>query len=271
VRDERRGARLVDPGELARLAPIPIAGVLGGVHAELDLRVDPRTAASALARLLEDDPGARVHWRTAAQTVDRGEVKTSRGTIRADAVVVCPGPDLDTLFPGSLAPLTRCALQMLRVAAPHGRRYRPALLTGLSLLRYPGFREADPQSHARIAARVATESAALAAAGVHLIATQRADGDLILGDTHAYATTVDPFRDEALDELLLALARELLGASELRVRERWQGVYPVIPGESFHVVSPAPAVRVVEVVSGIGMTTSFGLAEHVLDGLLASI
>ena len=30
-------------------------------------------------------------------------------------------------------------LQMLRVAAPTGRRYRPALATGLTLLRHPAF------------------------------------------------------------------------------------------------------------------------------------
>lgn len=80
--------------------------------------------------------------------------------------------------------------------------------------------------------------------------------------------TLDPFRDEALDDLLLAEARALLGVDRLTVRERWQGAYASAPGE-FLVATPVDGARVVSVTTGIGMTTAFGLAPEVLDDLLA--
>jgi D-hydroxyproline dehydrogenase subunit beta len=81
---------------------------------------------------------------------------------------------------------------MLRVAGPGGRRYTPALLTGLSLLRYPAF--TVQRGSERVRARIAEERPELVAAGIHLIVAQLPGGDLIVGDTHEYADTVSPFR-----------------------------------------------------------------------------
>jgi len=132
ARDERRGARVITREEVAELAPIPIDGVVGALHARRDIRVDPRRAVAGLASLLEQDPGARVIWNAHAHGADPG---------RVDA----------------------CRLQMLRVAGPGGRRYAPALLTGLSLLRYPAF-TAQPGCE-RVRARITEERPELVAAG----------------------------------------------------------------------------------------------------------
>jgi FAD dependent oxidoreductase TIGR03364 len=266
--DPRRGARLVTPAEVGQLAPLPTGGLAGGLHAASDLRVDPRRAVAGLAALLDDDPLARVLWNTPVHEVAPGMVACAAGTVRAEAVIVCPGPDHDWLGP-ELAPtrrgLTRCKLQMLRVAAPAGRRYEPALLTGLSLLRYPGF-SSQPGAE-RLARRIAAERPELTAAGVHLIVTQLPEGDLVLGDTHEYGDPVSPFGDERLDELVLDEARRLLGVARLDVRQRWHGVYPWAPGEPFAIERPAPGVAVVEIVAGIGMTTALGLAPRTFQAL----
>ena len=52
--------------------------------------------------------------------VEPGLLETSVGTCEADACVVCPGDDFTGLFADRLAAydLTRCKLQMLRIAAP---------------------------------------------------------------------------------------------------------------------------------------------------------
>jgi FAD dependent oxidoreductase TIGR03364 len=266
--DPRRGARLVAAEEVGRLAPLPTGGLVGGLHAALDLRVDPRRAVAALAALLDADPHARLVWSSPALEVSAGVVEATAGSVRAPMVIVCPGPDHEWLGP-ELAPsrhgLTRCKLQMLRVAAPCGRRYRPALLTGLSLLRYPAF-TCQPAA-GRLAQRITAERPELVAAGVHLIVTQLPDGDLVVGDTHEYGDTVSPFADERLDELVLAEARRLLGADRLEVKERWHGVYPSAPGEPFAIEQPLPGVAVVEIVSGVGMTTALGLAPRTFDAL----
>jgi D-hydroxyproline dehydrogenase subunit beta len=272
--DPRRAARLVDPDEVARLAPIPTDGVLGAFHARGDIRVDPRAAVARIAAWLEDDPGARVMWGAAAHVhaVAPGEVQADGVLVRAPLTVICPGPDYRSL-PAELRPtrsgLTLCRLQMLRVQAPLSRRYLPALLTGLSLLRYPAF--TTQPGFKRVRDRIEAERPDLVAAGIHLIVAQLPGGDLILGDTHDYGDTVAPFGCERLDRLVLAEAERLLGADRLEVRERWQGVYPSAPGEHdpFLITDPFPGVRVVEVVAGIGMTTALGLAPRVFDEMLA--
>lgn len=269
--DPRRGARLITADEVGALAPIPTAELVGGLHGGLDLRVDPRTAVGALAALVAEDAGARIVWGAPVHDVAPGTVQTAAGRIRAETIVVCPGPDYDALGPAltpTRADLTRCKLQMLRVAAPDGRRYGPALMTALSLLRYPGF--AGGPAAERLGRRIAAERPDLVAGGVHLIVTQLPGGDLILGDTHEYGDTPSPFGDEALDELVLAEARRLLGVPALALRERWHGVYPSAPGDPFCIEQPLPGVAVVEVVSGIGMTTALGLAPRTFDILAAA-
>jgi FAD dependent oxidoreductase TIGR03364 len=266
--DERRGARLLSAREVGRLAPIPTGELVGGLHAGLDLRVDPRRAVGALAALLDEDPQARVLFSAPVHEIDPGLVRFTGGEVRAPLIIVCPGPEYGWLEP-ELAPhregLTQCKLQMLRVATPAGARYRPALLTALSLVRYPGY-SAQPGADA-LRARIEAERPELLSAGVHLIVTQLPGGDLLLGDTHEYGETVSPFSDERLDELVLAEARRLLGAESLTVRQRWHGVYPSAPGHPFLITEPLPGVVVVEIVSGVGMTTALGLAPRTLETL----
>jgi len=264
--DRGDDVRLLDAAGLRAHAPLGDDTLRGGAHLGPDVRVDPRQALPALAAWLTGQPGVRLLWSTALLGVEPGVVRTSRGPIEADQVVVCVGHDVDHLFPevAAEAGVQRCALHMLQVAAPSGRTYTPAVLTGTSLLRYSAF-TACP-SAADVRARLEREAPELLAADVNLMLTQRPDGDLTIGDTHHRGHSVDPFKDEAFDELLLAETGRLLGVDRLAVRRRWQGVYASAPGE-FLVAAPLERTRVVSVTSGIGMTTAFGLAPEVLDDL----
>ena len=269
----RRGARMLTAAEAGELAPIPTGELLGAMHGTLDLRVDPRSAVAALARLLEEDPDAHVEWGAAVHELEPGEVRSLQLTVRAPRIAICPGPDYAALPPNAqdgLSGLSLCKLQMLCVAAPHGRRYGPALATGLSMIRYPAFTAQSGSEHVR--ERLLAQRPDLLEAGIHLIVTQLPGGDLIVGDTHTYADTPTPFREERLDELLLAEARQLLGVGELEVRERWLGIYPTAAmghlatsGDHFAVTAPFDGARLVEVTSGLGMTMALGHAGTVLD------
>ena len=246
---------------------VPVgAGAIGGAWLPLDLRVDARAAVAAIAAWLAEQ-GVRFHWRTTVLGVEPGQVLTSRGRLDAANIVVAVGHDVDRYFPDLAddAEVTRCSLHMLRVANPTDRPVEPGVFTGLSLLRYNGF-TACP-SAADVRARFARTRPELLDHVVNLMFTQLPDGDLTIGDTHTYANTVRAYRDEELDELVLAETARLLGVDRLIVRERWRGVYASAP-EPFLIAAPMPDVRVVSVTSGIGMTTALGLAPEVLDGLL---
>ena len=270
--DPARQARMLTSAEVGELAPIPTDAVIAGFHSALDLRVDPRAAVAGLAELLEQDRDARVHWRTHVHEIQPGIVRAANLSVRAGAIIVCPGPDFRSLPPAvrpGLEQLTLCTLQMLRLAAPDARRYPTALATGLSLVRYPAF--ATRPEAATLRARLSAERPELLEHGIHLLVTQLPDGDLIVGDTHAYGDTPAPFGEERLYQLVLEEAELLLGYRP-QVRQRWHGIYPSVRAEdsdAFLVTAPLPGVRVVQNVAGIGMTLSPGQAPAVLDALLA--
>ncbi len=263
-----RGTEQVRLRPAGRGVPVPFdhSGARATALLPLDLRVDPREVVRALASWLAEE-GVRFLWGTHVGSVEPGLVHTSRGDVAASSVVHAVGHDVDRLFPDVALEhgVLRCLLQMLEVAPPGGERIGPAVLTGLSMLRYGGLL-AMPAA-AAVRRQFEIDQPELLDVEMNLMLTQRPDGSVVLGDTHRYAVTHDPFDDESDADLLLREGRRLFGA-DLTVRRRWRGVYASSPNTDFLVAAPHPGVRVVSVTSGIGMTTAFGLAPQVLDDLL---
>ena len=100
--------------------------------------------------------------------------------------------------------------------------------------------------------------------GVHLIAVQSEDGSLVVGDSHHYGATPDPFAPDAVDELILDEFRRRAARCRSRVvRERWTGTYASAADRLMLVDRPSPTVRLVMITSGTGASTSFAIAEEV--------
>ncbi|MBV8660065.1 MAG: TIGR03364 family FAD-dependent oxidoreductase [Burkholderiales bacterium] len=237
-----------------------------GLFSPFEIALESRRAIPALASWLAASYPITFEWGCQVNAIAAPTVHTSGGTWRADKVLIAAGDDFKTLYPEAFAPLgvSRCKLQMLRLANP-GHAIGPALLTGLSCLHYPAFAECT--SKAALAAQVAEQTPLLAQHGIHLIVQQVGEsGDLIVGDSHDYADSIDPFDDPQVDALLLELAESLLGQA-LSVKARWHGVYGVGP-KPYEILRPADHVAAVAVTSGVGMSISFALAERVLDTLL---
>jgi FAD dependent oxidoreductase TIGR03364 len=252
---------------MGELRPDADPTIVGGALLRDDLRVDPREAASSLAAWLTSQPGVRMLWQTSYFGSEDGVARTSRGQIRAERTIVCVGHDLDYLFPELAASrgVERCALQMMRIQSPRKMVLRPAVLTGTSMLRYPAFAETGAANALR--AEISSARPELLAIGANVMFTQRPNGTLIVGDSHRYATTLAPFQKEATSGILLAEIEQILGLSELRVLERWQGIYASSAQQPFLIEEVAPGVTVAIVTSGVGMTISFGLAEKTFSTL----
>lgn len=269
-----------DPGQVTLLTPHEVKGqlglgqrdgaghdILGGAQLRDDLRVDPREATRSLARWLAAQPGVRFLWQASYLGPDGDLARTSRGAIRAERTILCVGHDLDYLFPelAAKAGIERCSLQMMRVDAPKGLVLRPAVLTGTSMLRYPAF--AETAAAGALKMELTDDRPELLEIGANVMFTQRPNGTLIVGDSHRYATTMDPFLAEKVSRILLDEIAGILGVNELKVKERWQGVYASSPKQPFLIEEPAPGVTVAIVTSGVGMTISFGLAEKTFAGV----
>ncbi|MGW0605343.1 TIGR03364 family FAD-dependent oxidoreductase [Streptomyces sp. NPDC002644] len=268
-----RGAeqvRLLTPAEVRDRFPLATDEVVGGAHLPQDLRVDPRAAVPALAAWLAE-AGVDLRFGTHVGGVRTGLVHTARGDLRAERIVHATGHDVDRLFPALAeeAGVRRCRLHMLEIAPPGGARVEPAVLTGTSMLRYGGL--AAMPSAKDVRTRIERDSPELLEHVVNLMLTQRPDGSIVLGDTHHYARTHQPFDEEDVTAVLLREGARLLGAAgpeDLVVRRRWRGVYADSAATDVLEAEPCPGVRVVTVTSGIGMTIGLGLAPAVLDRLL---
>jgi FAD dependent oxidoreductase TIGR03364 len=259
--------RLLTPAEVKAAHPeVATPDLLAALWSPHELRVESRQAIPRLAAWLAEKHGVDFHWGTAVLAVETSQVHTTDGVIEADAIAVCPGDDLFTLFPERIAAagVTRCKLQMLRLADP-GFRLSAGVMSDLGLVRYAGY-AALPEA-APLRARLEREQAAQLDNGVHLIVVQSADGSLVVGDSHHYAATPDPFAHQAVDRLILEEFAAVFGREPPPVLERWTGTYASAPDRTVLVDEPMEGVRLVMVTTGAGASTGFGLGEEVVADL----
>ncbi len=261
------GCRLLDRGEVeARQAALATPDLLAALWSPHELRVESREAIPRIAHWLEQRHGVSFLRETVALTVETGKVATSRGLVEADAIAVCPGDDLFSLFPDRIAAygVTRCKLQMLRLADP-GFRLSAGVMSDLGLARYAGY-AALPEA-AALRDRLQREQPHHLANGVHLIVVQSADGTLVVGDSHHYATTPDPFSHETVDRLILDEFEAVFGRAAPSVVERWTGTYASAADRTVVIDTPTAGVRLVMVTTGAGASTGFALGEEVAADL----
>lgn len=264
------GCLLLEPDALRSRHP-EFAGqdFAGGLWSPHEVRIESRQAIPQLAAFLAERHGVEFRRETAVRSIAPPDIETSRGPVQADKVIVCPGDDLATLYPERIAQygVTRCKLQMLRLAGP-GFRLPAAVMSDLGLARYAGY-AALPEA-AALRRKLEVDQRHALDNGVHLIVVQSADGTLVVGDSHHYATTPDPFASEWVDEIILEEFSAVFGRPAPRVLERWTGIYASASERTMFADAPQENVRLVMITSGTGASTSFAIAEEVVDGLFGS-
>jgi FAD dependent oxidoreductase TIGR03364 len=252
----------------ARCRELASADLQAVLESSIELRVDSREAVPKIAAWLAESYGVVFLLKTAVLSVAPPRLETSRGVVDAGAAVVCPGDDFASLFPEQIAKhdVTRCSLQMLRLADP-GFRLPSVLMSDLGLARYAGYSEL-PEAMA-LRERLTAEQGEHLRQGIHLIAVQNSDGTLIVGDSHQYAQTPDFFADERVEQLILEEFAAATGRAPSAVRERWTGTYPSCTDRSMFIEAPAHNVRIVMITGGSGASTGFAIGEEVVAELFA--
>lgn len=266
-----RECRVLEPAAAAaKVGPLRQSGICAALFSPHELRVESRTAVPRLAAWLEATHGVTFLRSTLVTEVRPPAIETTRGTIHADCAVVCAGHDFLTLFPERIATydLTTCKLHMMRVKPAPGPRLGAAVMSDLGLVRYLGYAEL-PEARA-LRDRLAAEQAAALEHGVHLIAVRSADGSLVVGDSHHYGETVDPFAPSRVDELILEELDAVLDLGHRAVTERWTGTYASASDRLMLVDRPLDSVRIVIITSGTGASTAFAIGEEVVAELFDS-
>lgn len=258
-----RGFTLLGPEEVRRLNPALHGDFLAGLHCTTDAVVEPRLALPALRGQLLAGPGYTWLPGTTAMQITGGGVTDHRGVVHAgDHVVVCPGAVQDGCIAELLegAPLRQVQLQMMQTD-PLGARLTTSLADGNSLRYYPAFDVPELADLQPAAPLVTTHR-------MQLLVSQRAGGELTIGDTHASDLPLDFAVDETPYAFMAMQAERLLGRPLPPVRRRWNGVYSQhTEGAVCHREEVMSGVTVVTGPGGRGMTLSPALAEDTLAGL----
>jgi len=262
---EVRGFELLDPEGVRRVNPTIRGEVLAGLHCTTDAVVEPRLALPALRAWLQagngDSPHAYAfHGGRIAVEIGPGYVVDHTGERhRAEVVIVCPGAErqgpIADLVEG--APIRRVQLQMMQTA-PLGERLTTSIADGDSLRYYPAF-DVPALADLRPQAPVAAEH------HMQLLISQRGNGELTVGDTHAYDEPFDFATDEAPYDHLRGRAESILGRPLPPVTRRWTGAYSQSTDDAIcHRRQVALGVWVVTGPGGRGMTLSPAIAEQTL-------
>ncbi|WP_018964121.1 TIGR03364 family FAD-dependent oxidoreductase [Ancylobacter sp. FA202] len=259
------GCELLTPEATRERLPALTGELSGGLWSPHDMRVESRDAIPRLAAWLASE-GVEFRRESAVTAVEPGRVVTSSGTVSAARIVVAPGDDFHTLFEDRFTAygVTRCKLHMLRVSDPALGMLPGSVMTDLSLGRYLGYAELpEAQALKRV---LEAEQAEHLTHGVHLIVVQSADGSLVVGDSHHYGATPDPFAPDFVDELILDEYAALFGRRP-PVTERWIGTYASAPDRLAFIDRPHDHIRLVVVTSGTGASTGFAIAEEAVAEL----
>lgn len=264
-----QACRMVTREEAAQMVPaLRLDGVQEVLYSPHEIRVESAQAIPRIAAWLAERHGVSFQWSTAVHAIEDHCVRTSRGAIQADAIVVCPGDDLSTLFPERIGQygLKICTLQMLRLAQEGARtRLGAAVMSDMSLARYEGF-DALPEARA-LGRRLDEEERESREAGIHLIVVQSADGSLVVGDSHVYGASQEPFAQTRFDELILDEFDRVFDLPRRKVVQRWVGSYVSASDRTVLVDRPADHIRLVMVTGGTGASTGFALGEQVIAEL----
>lgn len=256
------GCRMLSSAEARQDFPALRDG-LGVLYSPHERRVESRDAIPQLSNWLEQALGIDFYWNTTVHGVDLPVVHTSRGLLRAERCIVCPGHELNTLFPEVMAQagIRMCTLQMLRVRPANPVKLPGSVMSDLSLVRYEGY--SDLPESAPLRGVLEREQGEFLEQGIHLIAVQSADGSLVVGDSHVYGTSEAPFASDHTDALILQEMHRVLHLKGATVSERWTGTYASAV-DVVYKAEAAPGVVVGVVTGGTGASTSFAFAEELV-------
>lgn len=265
---ENYDTELLSPLEVVRQSPgVRKEGLRGAMLSKTECTVYSRQAIRQLPVWLRDRFGVEFFFGKAISAIEGNELVSGNEKWRAQHIFVCSGNDFETLYPEWFAqqPLTKCKLQMLKGVPNKPLHLGPSLCAGLTLRHYAAFEKCATLKI--MSDRYDRETSAYHENGIHVLVSQNALGELIIGDSHHYAKTHEPFDYDNIDQLILSYLSTFLQTEDITITERWHGIYPRYAAGIDMILKPTPVVTVVNGLGGAGMTLSFGLAEEVVGAL----
>lgn len=263
--DIREQLQLLDRDEaMSRCSAINPDGFVGALYSDLELCVNPTQAIRTIPGWLSERWKIDFKFETTVVDCSDRNVRTACGNnFKFDRVIICSGHDFETLYPILFRsiPLQKCKLQMMRTQPqPNSWKLSNHIASGLTLRHYSSFRACS--SLQKVIDRVSNQAPELDELGIHVMASQDNLGRVVLGDSHEYGFSIEPFDCERINRLILKELHKIIKLPDWSMESNWHGIYAKIPESIAVIQSPEPDVFVCTGLGGAGMTLAFGIAEN---------
>jgi FAD dependent oxidoreductase TIGR03364 len=186
-------------------------------------------------------------------------------TYSSDKVIICNGRDFRHLYPAVFyeSDIVVSKLQMMKTVAQPGYQLKGSILTGLSIRRYESFEECP--SFAGLQASIIEEK--FKKWGIHILFKQAADGSIIIGDSHEYASAKEQDKlgfsvNQEINNIIIEEAKRIFDIPSWEMAAYWNGYYAQSKKHDVFKKEVADNIHVITAIGGKGMTGSAGLAEE---------
>jgi FAD dependent oxidoreductase TIGR03364 len=241
----------------------------GALHFPDDLTLDPRRMLRQLIPYIVQKKLIDYIPQTTIVSVEASDqhcvVKDAAGNVfSADRVFVCSGADYRTLFPEYFraSGLRICKLQMMQTESQPQYTLPHAILSGLSIRRYPAFKSTP--SYTSLEKEPVDES--IRGYGIHLLFKQTADGSVIIGDSHEYsafqdANVAEEYTNCHINETILQYGQQMIALPSWQIKTMWNGYYLIHPEREIYTETIDDRIHIVTGIAGKGMSTGPGFAQ----------
>ena len=264
------GRKLLGASEVSSFSSqVKTDGLLGALYSPTEGCVDPREVVHCGAKWLVQK-GVKFCFDSMVTSIRSGVVSTSDGQeFHGKKIVVCPGPDLFSLYPGHYEKvgLYQTVLQMMRLRPKNNTENLGIhLCAGLTLGHYGNFKNC-PSLPDLIEAQKQMWKTQMHH-GIHVLVSEHSDGTLTVGDSHAYGRQVSPYSEESIDDAILEALNQFIDRENYDIIHRWRGTYNTHKSLPYWVEEIEDSVIALNLF-GTGMTLSFGVTSKLSEQLFA--
>jgi FAD dependent oxidoreductase TIGR03364 len=242
--------------------------IAGAIFSTNETTINPANALQKIAEGLKEKYKVDFKYNCTVQRINNNLIETNLGAFNAERIIVCTGASHEQFYPEAFThlKLKKCKLQVMKLEITEpGWQLNEAIASGISMLHYSSFYCAP--SIGKLKLFYETNYPELKKYGIHILAVENNNRELIIGDSHEYDEfDFDPGIKTEINDIILHWAGKYLNIQSYKVKETWSGEYLKNMSENIYCrLSPTNNIRIVNAVGGQGMTISFGLAEETFN------
>ena len=258
---------LLNPQEMIEMAPyLEKNHLFGGLYSPNEIRINPLQANRQLHKWLSDK--VDFYYGIKALKVEQGKLHTTQQIFDSENILFSPGCALLNQFPDIAKEIgfEITKLQMMEVKPQRPCKLTASIMSDTSMVFYAGFNQ-QPSADA-LKQVVFSEYPEVKKHGINTIIVQEQNGNLVIGDTHEYGLSPNPFYYSDAENAVLTQINRIIDVGKLTPVRRWVGTYPRASKEIVTFKCVDKGVYVTTVNRGKGMSICWAWTKENIDRIL---